>query len=205
VGEALTLGWLVVRFVTQERVAEETIFFQSSGIDHFRAAVRAWRRNARRTTGPSSAQAWEQVWSTTPPYLRSQLEPVLVEEERPRAVLHVAETWHRLGRRRSPACLSAASLCAVTDSMVLLAQSEQPYRPGNLVFAVQVTCLDRRSIRDVVIIRPDSPAGPETNLAFDIEIRSVEHRVMISVEASAAIDIDKLLKELRPLDETQPK
>src|SRR5712692_5028150 len=63
VGEALTLGWLVVRFVTQERVAEETIFFQSSGIDHFRAAVRAWRRNAGRTTPAPSAQEWEPVVS----------------------------------------------------------------------------------------------------------------------------------------------
>lgn len=200
-GEALTLGWLVIRFVAQDRIADESIFFQSSGIDHFRAAVRSWRRHAQ-SSGVREfvPESWEPVWSRTPPYLRNQCEPLLLEEERPRAVLHVAETWRRLAQHRPPVCLSAAALCAVTDSMVLLVQSERPHQPGTLVFAVQVTCLDRRSIRDVAITNPDSPAQPETRLAFDIEAGSVAYRVTMSVGPSAARDVESLLTELRRAD-----
>jgi hypothetical protein len=57
IGEALTLGWLVVRFAAAGGLASETVFFQSSGIEHFRAAVRAIRGaggGAVRRTGPAA-------------------------------------------------------------------------------------------------------------------------------------------------------
>jgi len=83
--------------------------------------------------------------------------------------------------------------------MVLLVQSERPHRPGAPVFAVQVTCFDRRSIRDVAIIASESPAGPEATLAFDVRVSSVEHRVTMSVGPSAAGELERLLTELRPV------
>jgi hypothetical protein len=195
-GEALTLGWLVVRFVISGDAADQTIFFQSSGIDHFRAAVRAWRRNgSRAASSEPSAEAWEQLWSRTPPYLRNQSAPLLLEEGRPCAVLHIAETWCRLAGRRPPVCVSAAGLCVVTDSTVLLVQSEQPYRPGALVFAVNVTCIDRRVIRDVVLLRRDSPSDQDAVLAFDVEEGTVRHQVSVSVGRSAVRDVEDLLTE----------
>ncbi len=197
-GEALTLGWLVVRFVAQDRVADESIFFQSSGIDHFRAAVRAWRRNVAPTTAPDPpAETWRQIWTHTPSYLRSQLAPVLVEDDGPHGALQVGEIWSSVAGRRRPVCLSGAGLFIVTNHDVLLAQSERPHRPGALVFAVNVSCFDRRIIRDVIILRRASQPDPVMDLVLDIKVGSLRHQVTMSLGCPAAADLDALLAELR--------
>jgi hypothetical protein len=38
IGEALTLGWLAVHYAAESRLETEIVFFQSSGIEHFRHA-----------------------------------------------------------------------------------------------------------------------------------------------------------------------
>lgn len=196
-GEALTLGWLLIRFAVRGDAAEETMFFPSAGIDHVRAAVRAWRASAGLLAArPCPDRAWEPVWSRTLPWLRSQVAPLLLGEA-PRAVLHVAETWHRASSRRSPVCVAGAGLCAVTDSAVVLALGDRPDRPGALALAVQVTCLDRRSIRRAEVVAPRAAAGAGTLLAFDVRVGAVEQRVTMPLGRRAAVDLEGLLLELR--------
>lgn len=199
-GEALTLGWLAIRFAVRGDGAAETMFFPSAGIDHVRAALRAWRA-AVGLFGPRPCpdRAWEPVWSRTLPWLHSQTAPLLLGDE-PRAVLHVAETWHQPVGRRSPVCLAGAGLCAVTDSVVLLAQGERPDRPGALAFAVQVTCLDRRNVRRAEVVAPHAAAGAGTVLALDVQVGAVEQRVTMPIGRQAAVDLERVLLELRRPD-----
>jgi hypothetical protein len=197
-GEALTLGWFVVRFAAAGQLASETVFFQSSGIEHFRAAERAWRANAIPTAARDrDADTWEGICAQVPPYVRNQLAPLILEGERPQAVLHVDETWCPAGGRRTT-CASAAGVCALTDRACLLVQSERPYQPDALVFAVSATCLDRRVLRNVALVKNDS-LSPELllTLVLDIEIECVGHQVKMPIGRPTPGALEGFLAEAR--------
>jgi len=150
-GEALTLGWLVFHFVTPEGVASETMVFQSTGIDLFRTAVRILRGRDRPTdASPAAAREPDANFAQAPPYLRSQLLPVLLNDEQPRLVVQSVQRWRTASGRR-PACTIPERLSVVTERSLVIVESERPHRPGALVFGVNVTCIDRPVVREVTI------------------------------------------------------
>ncbi len=196
-GEALTLGWFVVRFAAAGQLASETVFFQSSGIEHFRGAVRAWRASGIATADSRRyAEGWDGICAQSPPYVRNQLAPLILEGERPQAVLHVDETWYPAAGRRTT-CASAAGVCAVTDRALLLVQSERPYQPDALVFAVNATCLDRRVLRNITLARNESPSSELLTMALDIQVESVGLQVKMPVGRPAAGALEGFLAEAR--------
>jgi enolase len=196
-GEALTLGWFILRFAAAGQLASETVFFQSSGIEHFRGAVRVWRANAM----PAGArdphtEAWNGICAQSPPCVRNQLAPLVLDSERPQAVLHVDETWYPAAGRRTT-CASAAGVCAVTDRALLLVQSERRHQPDALVFAVNATCLDRRVVRNIALARDESPSPELLTLVLDLAIESVGHQVKMPVGRSAAGALECFLADAR--------
>lgn len=185
-GEALTLGWLVVRFAAAGQAASETVFFQSSGIEHFREAVRAWRAAAMPATmsGRQSAD-WPVICAQSPPYIGNQLAPVVLEDEQPRAVLQVEETWWPSAGRRPSTCASAAGLCAVTDRGFLVVESQRPARPGDLVFAVNVVCFAPGSVRNLSAITNSSVLSDPTEVVFNLDVDSVRYEVKLPLGRAA--------------------
>jgi hypothetical protein len=198
IGEALTLGWVAVRFVERDRSTTETIAFSSTGIDLVRAALRAWRRTtiaaARIDAGelPSLALA-----SEIPPFLRSQLAPLVLGDEPLVDILLGRETWlpsHR-GRRR---CGSPWACCVVTGGGLLIGQSEAPLEPGELVFGVSVTCLDRRAIRRLSLARFPDDQEPGTTLAVEVQAGSATHNVRVRLGGLSPRDIQGRLAGVTP-------
>ncbi|OFW06617.1 MAG: hypothetical protein A3H96_13215 [Acidobacteria bacterium RIFCSPLOWO2_02_FULL_67_36] len=184
-GEALTLGWLVLRFASEDRVASETIFFQSSGMELFRTAVRL----VRRTAAPggrvdSQAAEWERLLAPSPPYLRNQLAPVLLEDERAQGVVHSPERWSVSGR--STRCVSPHGVYAVTDCGILLTESEPPPRPGTLVFAVRVVSIPRQMIRAARIITRESPGPRVATVLVQSEAHGIRHQTQVTMDERGA-------------------
>jgi hypothetical protein len=150
-GEALTLGWLVFRYAAAGAVASETVFFQSTGIDLFRMAIRIVRgRETLAVPAPAADAERHPSLAQAPAYLRSQLLPVLLEGERVQAVVHTVQQW-RTARGRRPSCIIPDQLCVVSEQSLVIAESERPHRPGALAFAVRTTCVDRRVVRRAAV------------------------------------------------------
>jgi hypothetical protein len=152
IGQAVALGWLMIWFSSDGLLQSETVFFPASGIHHFQAAVRSFRRR-----GPEAGSAgllrpgWEDASRGAPPYLRRGLEPLALDGERPLLVFQSGEGWgtQSRGRRRQPRCVCPAGLCVLSDRAVLWLESERPSRPGELVFGVNATIFERKDISEV--------------------------------------------------------
>jgi hypothetical protein len=174
-GEALTLGWLTVQFVENRALAAETVFFQSSGIEHFRDLVRRWLRNESRR--PSLAQCGDdrdELLATSPAYLANQVRPLIADIGAVEAV-NVPEVWEGAGDRSR--CGSASTLLVLAESVVMLAERERPPRPGMLVFGVNVICFPRRAITQIGLRLPDDPEHTVVAVAFTLTAAGISHRV----------------------------
>jgi hypothetical protein len=148
IGEALVLGWLVVRFAENGSVQSETVLFRSSGRRHFENAVRATRSGELAPSAPNPAPQWRTVDSASPPYLRDALPGVVLGGERPTIVLRSSERWRtRSGRRAYPRCLSPSAVAVLSDQALFLLESERPSRPGGLAFGVDASIIERKAIR----------------------------------------------------------
>lgn len=144
-GQALALGWLVIWFFSDGVLQSETVFFPASGIHHFQAAVRVFRRRGPEADSPRLPRPdWEDASRGAPPYLRPGLEPLSLEGERPLMVFQSSERWGAEGRR--PRCMCPAGLCVLSDRALLWLESERPSRPGQLVFGVNATIFDRQHL-----------------------------------------------------------
>ena len=142
IGCALLAGWLVIHVRGSEGAESHVVPFRSQGMRHFRAVVRAFRVGSLRPgPNPGPEREWTEVWAGVPAYLRSELEPLLEEGERPLAILRSPERWtgeRRLWRSRSR-CDSAPGLLVATRGGLLWAASEPRTRPEGLAFGVNVT------------------------------------------------------------------
>jgi hypothetical protein len=181
IGEALTLGWFAVRSVQRGRPTTETIAFSSHGIEHFRAAVRAWRR----TTFVSGADNGEglrahSLASQIPPFLWSQLAPLVLADEPLFAAVHGRETWLP-SRSRRWRCTSPWACCLVTGGGLLIGQSEAPLEPGGLVFGVNVTCVDQRAIHRISLAPIAGNGDSGTTLAVEIRAGHATQDVSIQL------------------------
>jgi hypothetical protein len=106
-----------------------------------------------------------------------------------------APLHQRDGGSGGPARVAAAELYAVTREGLIIVESEQPPQPGMLVFAVNVTCVDRCIVRRVTVV-PDSQDPATAQLVVDLEIQRLKHRLTFSLGAGAA---DALTKATRGL------
>lgn len=139
IGEALTLGWFVIRFVDVRDVESEVVFFNSSGIDHFRDLVRLWMRERCRRPGRPDCDINDSVGlDECPAYLAGQVAPLIADLDGIE-MINLPEAW-AVGDGK-PRCRSSWTSLALSNSLVLLAESERPLRPKMLVFAVNVTCI----------------------------------------------------------------
>jgi hypothetical protein len=187
-GEALTLGWLVLRFAFEGRMASETIFFQSSGMELFRTAVRLIRRYGTITASVDThAAKWKPLLAQTPSYLQSQLVPLLLEDEQPERVVHSGEQW--VGRGRSARCVLPHGVYGVTDRALLITESERPDRPGALVFAVKIVSIPRQVIRGARIVSRDPSGARIATVAVELEAQAVGYRVVLALNERAADDL----------------
>lgn len=187
-GEALTLAWLVVRFAADEQLASEIVFFQSSGIEHFRELVRRWLR--RFSPAPSClqpAENWCRALADSPPYLASQVGPLLDDADDTLVVI-ASEGWTAA---RTPTCLSPSTLIAVTDRAVMIAESERPCRPGVLVFGVNVTCIPRSLVKSTTLLVGDSHEAQFAELSMRVETDRVVQD--LSCHLSIAGDVARIL------------
>lgn len=182
-GEALTLAWLFVRFTDGRQSASEIVFFQSSGIEHFRELVRRWVRRLSPVSSHSRpAENWRCALADSPPYLTSQVGPLLDDAD-DALVVNASEAWSA-GRTRT--CLSPSTLIAVTDRAVMIAESERPCRQDVLVFGVNVTCIPRWLLKSTTPLIPDAD---EPQVAA-LSMRVGTDRVVQDVTCHLSIPVD---------------
>jgi len=159
IGCALALGWVVVRFAGPRGPASCPVLFGGQGMEHFRAVVRAYRRLGRDERALSEARLdWPKVWHNVPTYIRTELEPLVEETERPLAMLRTPERWTAEKRwwGRRPVCASASGLLVATSRGLLWAASEPRPRPEGLSFGVNVTVVRPDRVRGAAIASRES-------------------------------------------------
>jgi hypothetical protein len=154
IGGALALGWFVVRYSAPHGPASCTVLFASRGAEEFRAIVRAYRRLGREERAASdTGLEWPMVWPSVPTYVRTELEPLVEEGERPLAVLRTPERW-TAGKgwwRRRSVCTSAPGLLVATARGLLWAAGEPRPSPEALSFGVNVTVVRPDRVQEAAI------------------------------------------------------
>lgn len=196
-GEALTLAWLVVRFADDRRLASEIVFFQSSGIEHFRELVRIWLRRLSSASSPRRPEEnWRGALADSPPYLTSQVGPLL-EDAGDALIVNASEAW---SADRPRACLSPSALIAVTDRAVMIAESERPCRQDVLVFGVNVTCIAREVMTSATFQIPDSLDNRIALLSMRVETKGGVGNVNchLNISADVARNLVKQVSQRRP-------
>jgi hypothetical protein len=172
IGEALVLSWLVLCFSVGGQLRSETVFFQSSGKRHFEAVIRALRSRAGLAPAGSGPKdpGWLAAESGSPPYLRGELAGLVLDGERPLVVLRSTERWgaDRTGHQRFRRCLSPSALVVLSDRAILFVESEQPSRPGGLVFGVNTTVVERLVVRGCRIERRGGDDDRQERVVVDI-------------------------------------
>ncbi len=154
IGCALVLGWFVVRYREGPGARSCPVLFRSQGMDHFREIVRAYRRPGRpghaHGAGPLD---WPAVWEGVPVYVRSEVEPLVEEEEWPLAALRTPERWTTVKGwwRERTTCACASGLLVATSHGLLWAASEPRPKPDGLSFGVNVTVIRPGRLRDATI------------------------------------------------------
>ena len=149
-GHALVLGWLRIRFAENHVALDETIFFASSGIRHFQAAVRAYRsRLAEPLPLAALDPARRECGDEEPRWLSAEWSGLLLQGEMPLSFVRSSESFAtNAGRRGSrSACVSPWSVAVLTERSLLRVESQRPLHPGDLVFGVNTTLVDRSVIR----------------------------------------------------------
>ena len=200
-GEALTLGWFAVWFVERGRPAAETIAFSSTGIDYFRAAMRVWRGTTLKGGRIDARELPSQAsGAEVPTFLWDQLAPLVLADEPLVDIILGCETWVP-SRRRRRRCASPWTCCLVTGGGILVGQSEAPLEPGDLVFGVIVTCLDRRTIRRISLAQLPDDQGSGTTLAVEVQAGSATHNVSVRLGGLRPADLRNRLAGVGPLVE----
>ena len=149
-GAALLLGWLRVCYVDAGQVTSTVVTFSTTGSHHFEAVVRAYRAlTARQTTQEGGAMSSADVWRSTPPYLRSAIEPLLLDDEFVIGTVQGRETWrsHKRGWSTIRSCPSTPGLLLLSRVGLLWASSEPRMRPDMLSYGVDVTSIDWTALR----------------------------------------------------------
>jgi len=155
-GIALSLGWFSVEFVVDEKPSCRTLFFTATGMKHFDAAVRKYRR----MTGPAydhlpvNAMDWADIWQNTPRTEVDHLKPLILKEELPFNMLPSSELWVLRKRRWKsiPVCLSTNGILLSTNFGFIHATEERPIRPNIFSFGVNVSWIAFYAVKSAQIL-----------------------------------------------------
>jgi len=202
-GSALLIGWFALRFIRDGNVVSSSILFPAStGMLHFAAAIRHYRR-ATQPAPVSSSQgdmAWREVLGATRTLLAGTIQTLILEGERAEHAVHSAETWSAGARRRKPpVCLSAYGILLLTDCGILHAEEQPPMRPDMLSFGVRAVCIPGNALRSASVIERDLSGKTLLFLRLGVgrNSASVQRDVPFAAESSqAAAQILARLMEL---------
>jgi hypothetical protein len=206
-GAALLLGWLKICFVDGGPVTSTVVTFSTTGSHHFEAVVRAYRElTALQMIQKEVAIPHANVWHSTPPFLRSATEPLLLNDE---PVIH-AVNWRESWRSRKRgwftlrSCASTPGLLMLTRAGLLWASSEPRVRPDVMSFGVNVTTINWQAIRSASLEHA-AKDGTAARLRLGLEQQGISMCLEIPFDdeadqaADAAVDILESLRRLERL------
>jgi hypothetical protein len=192
-GHALLIGWFALRFVRDGDVVSSSLLFPAStGMLHFAAAIRRYRRATQSAPARSSQEgmAWHEVLGATQTLLASTIQTLIVEGERAEHAVLSSETWSGAARRRKPpVCLSANGILLLTDCGILHAEEQPPLRPEMLSFGVRAVCIPRNALRSAHVIERHLSGKPLLFLRLGVgrNSASVQRDVPFAAENSQAV------------------
>ena len=201
-GAALLLGWLRVCYVDADQVTSAVVTFSTTGSQHFEAVVRAYRRlTARETTQDGSPIPSAELWRSTPPYLRSATEPLLLPDEPVIHAVNWRESWRsrKRGWSRVRSCASTPGLLLLTRAGLLWASSEPRVRPDLVSYGVNVTSINWQALRSATV-EQTSTRGVAARLRLALKRQGVTTHIEIPLDddagqaASAAVDMMERLR-----------
>ncbi|MCX6543453.1 MAG: hypothetical protein NTV05_03450 [Acidobacteria bacterium] len=201
-GAALLLGWLKVCYVNAGQVTSTVVSFSTTGSHHFEAVVRAYRAlTARQPTQEGGAIPSADLWRSTPPYLRSATEPLLLEDESVVSATEWRESWQprKHGWSRVPSCASTPGLLLLTRAGLLWASSEPRVRPDLVSYGVNVTSINWQALRSVSAEHAET-SGAAARLRLVLERQGVSTHIEIPLDddagqsADAAVDMMERLR-----------
>jgi hypothetical protein len=201
-GAALLLGWLRVCYVDAGQVTSTVVTFSTTGSHHFEAVVRAYRAlTARQTTQEGGAMSSADVWRSTPPYLRSAIEPLLLDDESVIGTVQGRETWQSRKRGWSTirSCPSTPGLLMLSRVGLLWASSEPRMRPDMLSYGVDVTSIDWTALRRASVEHAED-RGVAVRVRLALERQGIPTCLEIHLDedarqaADAAVDMMERLR-----------
>ena len=204
-GAALLLGWLRIHYVDDRQVISTIVTFTTTGSHHFEAVVRAYRAlTTRQSTHPGGAISSAGTWRSTPPYLRSATEPLLLDDEPIIHAVNWSESWRSRGRgwSRVRSCASTPGLFLLTHAGLLWASSEPRVRPDIMSFGVNATTINWQALRSASLDRA-AEDGEAARLRLELEQEGISMCLEIPFddEADQATDAAVvILERLRRLE-----
>jgi len=161
-GNALLLGWFVVRFVDVGGPACASLLYTATGRHHFESLVRKYRAiTAPVRRGTATARMdWSDIWAHAPRTQVNQLRSLIMEGEHPVRLIRSWERWgsERRKRKRRPVCLATDGILLLTDFGVIYAVDEPHARPDAHSYGVNVSCIPLDALRQARLMEKEGHA-----------------------------------------------
>src|SRR5712692_3541282 len=201
VGSALLLGWLALRFVEKDAVCQTALLYNAAtGRHHFAAAVRAYRALAARHSGRHLSREdqmqWSEVWRHTARHQTGGLQSLIIDGERPLAMLRAVELWttEKQWRKNVPVCLTTAGMFVATDSGFLSVTDEPAPRPHMLRFGVNVSCIAPDAVQSMTLREQHVHASSVRFLRVHMGRAAVATHVDIPFDDQSVAAAERLLR-----------
>jgi len=154
-GSALSLGWFAIQFVEEEKPFCTTLFFTATGIEHFEALIREYRRIPAANCGQLPEKIdWVDIWGRTPMTQVDRLKSLVLKEENPFNSVRSSELWCLEKKRwkKIPVYLSTNGILVSTNLGFIHATDEPCIRPKIYSFGVNVSCISFDALKSVRIL-----------------------------------------------------
>jgi len=156
IGSALSLGWFAIQFGENEKPFCTTLFFTVTGIEHFEALIRNYRRMAVSNRGRVPLKKeWVDIWRRTPMTQVDRVRSLVTKEELPFNSVRSSERW-RLEKKRwksIPVCVCTNGILVSTDFGFIHAADESCIRPNIFSFGVNVSCIPLDALKSTRILQ----------------------------------------------------
>jgi hypothetical protein len=152
VGSALILGWLVIRFLENDKLSCTSLLYSATtGGDHFNSAIREYRRIIRPTYKLPSRRGlqWHEVYQHTPLVQGDRLRSLTVKGEYPVHMVRSSEFWGSKKRwwKTVPVSLAANATLISTNVGLTFAVEESAIRPNAFSFGVNISCISFNAVK----------------------------------------------------------
>ena len=155
VGTALSLGWFSVEFIANHKPSCMTLFFTATGIEHFEALIREYRRITAANCGQLTEKIdWVDIWGRTPMTQVDRLKSLVLKEENPFNSVRSSELWCLEKKRweKIPVYLSTNGILVSTNLGFIHATDEPCIRPKIYSFGVNVSCISFDALKSVRVL-----------------------------------------------------